>query len=88
MRDLYVLLSCVSAITASILSEMSTLVTQTSEMDQGDDYLRRWPDHFGGSPTSMAMWSFAGSMRRSFSSASVSGAYLWLEVEELARESL
>jgi len=34
------------------------------------------------------MWSFAGSMRRSLSSASVSGAYLWWAVDELARESL
>jgi len=85
LRELYVLLSCVSARTASILSEISTLVAQTSEID---DYLRKWPDHFGGSPTSMAMWSFAGSMRRSFSSPSLSGVYLWWEVEELARESL
>ena len=33
-EDIDVLLSCVSAMTASILSEMSTLVERTSEMDQ------------------------------------------------------
>lgn len=43
VAETYVLLSCVSAMTASILSEMSTLVAQTSEMDYRNDYLRRWP---------------------------------------------
>lgn len=87
MQELCVLLSCVSARTASILSEISTLVGQAkmSGVDRGGDYLS---DHFGGSLTSTAKWSFTGSMRRSLSSPSLSSAYLLWEVEELARESL
>lgn len=79
-----------SARTASILSEISTLVGQAkmSGVDRGGDYLYRWSDHFGGSLTSTAKWSFTGSMRRSLSSPSLSSAYLLWEVEELARESL